>query len=315
MVRAAPGTQAPAPTPAAEAVVIVERATVFAAPARTAETLTFLFEREQVPVLGQSADGRYVQVWVDSALVGWVLRAQVEIAGGDLPVISDTDDAGLETPAAAPPDPMPTAGPSRTPRPTPTPGIVPSPAPSATFPPDFTPEPTAAVPPVLPGTPPPLTIALPEGWQSLDLVVPLWTFAGETDDVPLTIYFGPLPGGANGFIYLYWGFPNTVEPSGEYNLWADAVQILRGSLVGESCNLGVYAQEVFEVGGQPGVGAYYQASECEDESDTAGWFAALRVGEGSYAFFTAVEPWAALAEHRPTLEAALASVEFQLAED
>lgn len=316
-VGAAPGAQAPSPTPAAEARVIVERAVVFAAPDRAAATLTFLFERERVPVLGQSADGRFVQVMVDASLIGWVLSAQVEISGA-APAVPPPGAATLQpSPTPIPsateiPSATPSPSPSRTPRPTPTPGIIPSVTPSATFPPDFTPSPTVEVPPVLPGTPPPLTIALPEGWESLDLIVPLRTFVGEDRDVPLTIYFGALAEGVKGYIYLYWGFPNTLQPSGEYDLWADGVQILRGSLIGESCNLGVYAQQVFEIGGQQAVGAYYQAADCEDEDDTAGWFAALRVGEGSFAFYTAVEPWDALSTHRAALEAALASVEFQL---
>jgi len=314
-VRAAPGAQPP--TPAAEAVVIVGRATVFAAPERSAAALTFLFERERIPVLGRSADGRFVQVMVDGTLIGWVLSAQVEISGAP-PVVGlpgEAAPAASATPiptAARTPSATPTRSPSRTPRPTPTPGVVPSLAPSPTFPPDFTPSPTVETPPVLPGTPPPLTLALPAGWETLDLIVPLRTFAGDTYDVPLTIYFGALADGVKGFIYLYWGFPNTMQLSGDYDLWADAVQILRGSLIGESCNLGVYARQAFEVGGRAAVGAYYQAADCADEDDTAGWFAALRVGAGSFAFFTAVEPWDALTAHQNTLEAALASVEFQL---
>ena len=80
-----------------------------------------------------------------------------------------------------------------------------------------------------------------------------------------------------------------VDFDGELNLWADGVQILRGSLVGSSCNLGLDEQRTFSVGGHEGVGTYYAAVGCADETDTTGWFAALRMDEGSYAFFTAVE--------------------------
>jgi hypothetical protein len=164
---------------------------------------------------------------------------------------------------------------------------------------------------MLPGVPPPLEITLPDGWQAAHLVVPLRTFDDNLHDIPLTIYFGPLPGDASAFIYLYWGFPNTVDwVTGEFNLWADGVQLLRGSLVGETCNLGVYDQQTFMVGGLEGVGAYYQAADCEGESDTAGWFSTLRVNNGSFAFFVAVEPWEARTAQRDTLQAILDSVKF-----
>jgi hypothetical protein len=72
----------------------------------------------------------------------------------------------------------------------------------------------------------------------------------------------------------------------------------------------VYDQQTFNVGGQDGVGAFYQASECKDEQDTAGWFAALRVYNGSFAFYTAVEPWDTLSDQRQALQSILDSVEF-----
>ena len=307
---ASPPLQEPSPTPAAQAVIAVDRAVVFAAPERSAPPLTYLFERERVPVLGQSADGRFVQVFVDGTVEGWVLRAQVEIEGGDgaVPVIG----AASPTAARQAATPTPTPQVTRTPRASATATTAPSPAPSA-----IALSPTAAapidevdLPSVLPGTAPPLAITLPDDWQALDLLVPLRTFDGVHHSVPLSIYVGPLPGGATGYVYLYWGFPYTVEVTGAFNLWADGVQILRGSLVGDSCNLGLYEQQAFEIGDRQGVGAYYQASECGDETDTAGWFTALRVGRGHFAFYTAVEPWSSLAEHEDALQAILDSVEF-----
>ncbi len=136
------------------------------------------------------------------------------------------------------------------------------------------------------------------------------TFDGQTRSIPLTIYFGPLSDSVQGYIYLYWGFPNVVDFDGTFNLWADGVQILRGSLVGPSCNLGLDEQMTFSVGGHEGVGTYYAAVGCADETDTTGWFAALRVDQGSYAFFTAVEPFDALIAQRGALQAILDTVEF-----
>jgi hypothetical protein len=215
--------------------------------------------------------------------------------------------------------PTPTVTPFQ--MPTATPVILPTrtllptqtPAPEATLAPDVTAPatPQAQAPVMLPGVPPPLEITLPEGWETVHLVVPLRTFDNQMHDVPLTIYFGTLGGNVNAFIYLYWGFPNTVDwITGEYNLWADGVQILRGSLVGDTCNLGVYDQQTFMVGGLEGIGAYYQAADCQGENDTAGWFTTLRVYNGSFAFYVAVEPWDARTAQRDNLQAILDSVTF-----
>ncbi len=156
-----------------------------------------------------------------------------------------------------------------------------------------------------------LEITLPEGWETVHLVVPLRTFDDEMHDIPLTIYFGSLDDNVNAFIYLYWGFPNAVDwVTGEYNLWADGVQILRGSLIGDTCNLGVYDQQTFMVGGLEGVGAYYQAADCQGENDTAGWFTTVRVNNGTFAFYVAVEPWDARTAQHDNLQMILDSVTF-----
>ena len=302
--------QPPTPTISpVEAVIAVERAVVFPTPDRNAEPLTYLYERERAPVIGQSPDGVFLLVVVDDQQ-GWILRAQADISG-DIATVPVTGSLQPPTPtntlfpiASATPVIMPT----RTQVPTDTP------TPEATLAPDSTlpaATPQAQAPVMLPGVPPPLEITLPDGWETVDLTVPLRTFDNETHDVPMTIYFGPLDNNVNAFIYLYWGFPNTVDwVTGEYNLWADGVQILRGSLVGDTCNLGVYDQQTFMVGGQEGVGAYYQAADCQGENDTAGWFATVRVNSGTFAFYVAVEPWDARTAQRDNLQAILDSVTF-----
>jgi hypothetical protein len=309
--------QPPAPTASSpvEAVIAVERAVVFPTPDRNAEPLTYLYERERVPVLGQSPDALFLLVAVGD-LQGWILRVQADLSG-DLTAVPVIGDA-LPPPATLTPWPstptMPGVVPTRTPLPTRTPALTGGE--TGTFNPTPMPDVTGGEAlPLLPGVPPPLTITLPEAWETVNLVVPLHTFDDRTHDVPLTIYFGPLRGNVNAFIYLYWGFPNTVEvdwATGEqkYNLWADGVQILRGSLIGETCNLGVYDQQPFFVGGLEGVGAYYQAADCEGENDTAGWFTIVRVYNGTFAFYIAVEPWDARTAQRDTLQAILDSVAF-----
>jgi hypothetical protein len=64
------------------------------------------------------------------------------------------------------------------------------------------------------------------------------------------------------------------------------------------------------VGSQEGVGAFYQADKCQEEKDTSGWFVSMRVDNGSYAFYTAVEPWDALSDQRLFLQTILDSVVF-----
>ncbi len=317
---AGPAVQGATPRSPVLAQVIVERAFVFPTPDRNAQAVTYLFERERVPVLAQHPDGAFLLVAVDD-VYGWVLRVQVELAGdlAAVPQVASVDALPGANPTVTftPYQPPPASAATRVPFPSRTPLPTRTPDPAAT--PGPTPAPGTAEPgePVLiPGVPPPLDITLPDDWEAVDLVVPLRTFDDTLRDLPLTIYFGPLGRDVFGLIYVYWGFPNTVDwASGEYNLWADGVQILRGSLIGETCNLGVYDQQVFPVGGRDGVGANYQASECEQEADTAGWFAVLRAGEGTFAFYTAVEPWNALPEYRDDLQAILDTVVFEIPDE
>lgn len=327
------GTPAPTSTPTAAtpvAVIAVERAMVFPAPDRDAEPFTSLYERERVAVEGESPDGSFLRVTV-AGQMGWILRAQVEIEG-DLTLVTDAVtvqptatalamEAATEAPALtviwtptptvaaateiptrafiwtdtpSAPVPVPTlARPTRTPLPTRTPGG----------------EATASALPVEPGAPPPLDITLPEGWQAANMLVPFSSY-GDVRDMPLTIYAGPLDDGVRGIIYLFWDFPNVVSPNGDLNLWADGVQLLRGSLIGDACNLGVYEQQPFTVGGQSGVGAFYQADECQEQANAAGWFVALRIGSTSFAFYVAVEPLDAMPGQVAALQAILDTVVF-----
>ena len=306
------GAQARTPTPpgAVTALVTVERAYVFAMPDRSAPPLTYVYQREALPVLGQTASGIYLLVAVEG-LEGWVLAAQMEVSGdlAGVPVIESTRATPTVTLTITPFRASPTSA-LVTRAPLPTRNPIATARPATTPLPGGTVTPGAELLAVLPGTPPPLSIALPEGWDALDLEVPFNSFDGQTRSIPLTIFVGPLADGVQGYIYLYWGFPNVMTFDGKFNPWADGLQILRGSLVGSSCNLGLDQQKAFTVGGREAVGTYYAAVGCADERDTAGWFAVLRVDEGSYAFFTAVEPFDALAAQRGALQAILDTVEF-----
>jgi len=319
-VERTPGRAALTQTPAAQtAVIAVERAVVFPQPDRNAEPLTYLFEREQVIVRGQTADGTFWRVTVGDQ-DGWILAAQAERPpdAAPLPILLDTpaapgapdaDRTALPTLAASP-SAAAAARSTRTPEHTPTFTAFPPPDAAATTGTPGEPlTPTARA--VWPGTPPPLTLDLPQGWQSAHVLLPFRTLSAIRE-VPLSLYEGALPGGASGHLYLFWGFPNVTSPSGEINLWTDALQILRGSLVDQSCNLGIDLEpKLYTVGAHQATGSLFSAVDCEGEPDTAGYFAALQVEGGNYAFFFAVEPPSAFADQLPTLQAILDSVRFE----
>jgi len=316
---ASPTAISAAPSSTPRAVIAVERAQVFAQPDRNADPLTFLFEREQVPLRGQSADGTFWAVTVDGQ-EGWILAAQAELSGepAQLEVIDPAAGSTSATPSPEPTSTAATAAPVTTPTEpvTPRPSRTPTePAPtstarptSAAIVPDDAATPTEAR--IFPGTPPPLSLDLPAGWEAAHILLPFRTPV-SVSEVPLSLYEGPLSGGATGHLYLFWGFPNVTGPSGEIDLWTDALQILRGSLVDQSCNLGIDLDpKTYQVGAHEAVGSLFSAVECEGEPDTAGFFAALQVEGGNYAFFFAVEPPGAFADQFPALRAALESVRF-----
>ena len=86
--------QTPDPTAVpVEAMIVVTQAPVFPLPDRNAAPLTYLYERERVPVLGQSPDGVFLLVIVGDQQ-GWILLAQVEVSG-DLTAVPIVADACL----------------------------------------------------------------------------------------------------------------------------------------------------------------------------------------------------------------------------
>ena len=329
---ASPDPTEAAPSGPPSAVIAVERAIVFPQPDRSAEPLTYLFEREQVPVHGRSADGAFLAVTVDGR-EGWILAAQADLAGDPaaLEVIEPDEVAAASTPTVEPspgvtpeatseatPDASPTAPPTatRTPRPTLTPeDATPAPLTPTARPTSAAIEPPKAATPtqarIFPGTPPPLTLELPAGWQSAHILLPFRT-PMSVSEVPMSLYEGTMPGGASGHLFLFWGFQNVTGPSGEIDLWTDALQILRGSLIDPSCNLGIDLEpKTYTVGGHEAVGTLFSAVDCEGEPDTAGFFAALRIEGGNYAFFFTVEPPGAFADQFPALREVLTSVRFE----
>ncbi|MEP7285750.1 MAG: hypothetical protein ABI947_08280 [Chloroflexota bacterium] len=192
----------------------------------------------------------------------------------------------------------------------------------------FTPLPTQAA--LSPGIAPPLDIKLPDSWRGAYYVLPIRDALIQMS-MNMAIYKGPVKNGGIGTIVILWGFPSigpmpTIGPAGptptlapslatpmSYQmqlLWGDGLRLLQGTVVGLMCNVGRYEQLTFTVGGQPGVGAYYNVSKCPDEPDTAGWFVGLNQFGGNYLFYTYVEPIEAYNEGRGDLQKILDTVVF-----
>jgi len=167
--------------------------------------------------------------------------------------------------------------------------------------------------------PPPLTIDLPAGWGEEHIVLPVNSGIGIYN-VALSVYQGPLPEGMSGIIWIVWGFPDLVDisvPEEEFPMWAEGLQYLT-TLIHHACSqLVPYSdsRQDFTIGDQTAVGAYYAATECGEQTDMAGWFAALKVYNGNYAFYTGVEPVERTQDGLPYLQEILDSVEFFPPED
>jgi hypothetical protein len=164
------------------------------------------------------------------------------------------------------------------------------------------------------GTPPPLTLTLPDGWQQAHILVPV-TGTLASGDVRLAVYEGPLPDGLTGHIWIVWDFPNIIpfQPGQqvEISLWADSIQYLRGLLF-TGCNIGLFTDErrTYVMGGYEGEGTIYSAVNCEGASNIAGWFAAVRVNEENFAFYMGIEPADRVNEGIPHLQAVLDTLQF-----
>jgi hypothetical protein len=190
-----------------------------------------------------------------------------------------------------------------------------------------TPLPTQ--PSMLPGKPPPITIALPEGWAYSYQVIPISDqFIQATTN--LAIYQGPIRN-ATATIIVLWGFPAlspvptslplpgtaTVIPGTpapdlmERLLWANGLRLLQGTVVDITCNVGHYGLNPrLTVGGLPAVGENFSASQCQGEPETVGWFAGVNQNGISILFYAYIEPIELYNDARGDLQKILDSVTF-----
>lgn len=163
--------------------------------------------------------------------------------------------------------------------------------------------------------PPPLDIALPEGWQYGYNVLAL-NDVDAIQAVPVAVYTGPVTGGT-GTIVLLWGFPNItagnplMPDSGQVDLWVDGLRLLRLAVVEQGCNIGTDLRQTYRIGSQEAVGTQFAAVDCPELADTRGWFAGLQHENLNFVFFVYTEPIDALNPGRDALQSILDSVQFR----
>lgn len=199
--------------------------------------------------------------------------------------------------------------------PTPTSTLTASPVPTSTYtpmptttpPPTNTPPPTQTPAPITTvevimevdqgqEIPPPIRIVLPEGWSQQDYMHLYADIDGQYRLLPFTTYRGSVTGG-EGFILLLWAFENVVGPFGQsatINLYADGLRLLRLVVIEPTCLIGTDVERGFTVGDLPAVGAFFSAVNCQQTTDTRGWFAVLRQDGLNFAFYIYTEPLEAM---------------------
>ncbi|MDZ4769283.1 MAG: hypothetical protein SGJ24_09155, partial [Chloroflexota bacterium] len=167
---------------------------------------------------------------------------------------------------------------------------------------------------------PPITLTLPDGWQTgLDVLV--LQDIDAIRNIPFAVYTGAVSGGT-GTIVLLWGFPNllpasAVTLSGEIrpemlDLYLDGTRLLRVAVVEQGCNIGTDIRRSYSIGGLEAIGTGFAAVDCPQLTDTRGWFAGLRQYELNFVFYAFVEPIAAFDAAQADLQAILDTAQFAL---
>ena len=222
--------------------------------------------------------------------------------------------------------------PTITPSPVPTSTSTATPLPSPTLLPTVTtlPEPTALPTVVLEipqliegGTAPPFDIALPDGWQTQNLIFTVPDVDGTLRPTQLTLYTGPVSGGT-GTVVALWGFPNFINtspfvapgtPTPAPNLWSDGLRLFHTAMVDRGCNSGTDLQRTYRIGNREGSGTQFAIVDCPESPDTRGWFAGLQEQGLNFVFFVYTEPIEAMNVADEELQAILDSVRFRVTEE
>ncbi len=211
------------------------------------------------------------------SIVGFIALLLAACTGGTPPT---------DTPPTEPPTLVPTATnlPTLQPSITPEPSIVPT----ETF------IPVTVESLLGEEIPPPINISVPEGWLSGTDALLLADLDGRLRSIPVAIYTGPVTGGT-GYIVLFWGFPNLAPIGAEnsdmdYLMWTEGLRLFRMAVVEDDCNPGTDLQNTFPVGDRMGSGTRFAIVDCPTTPDASGWFTALQVQGGNFAFYNFIEP-------------------------
>lgn len=165
--------------------------------------------------------------------------------------------------------------------------------------------------------PPPLDIALPDGWAfGYDAVV-----LRDLDGLriyPVAIYQGAVTGGI-GNIVVVWGFApiaagNPLTGVAEVNLWGDGLRLWRLLITEIGCVVGTDLQRDYVIGGRPAVGTQVSVVQCPEEPDAAGWFGGLNVDGINFLFYAFTDTQAILGPAADELQAILDTVVFRVDE-
>lgn len=149
--------------------------------------------------------------------------------------------------------------------------------------------------------PPPLTITLPENWQTvLTDVQVLPDVDSEIRGFPIEVYHGAVTGGT-ATIVLYWGFPNlnlassaviAADAQGmavQADIWSDGLRLLNLAVVEQGCTVGTDLRRTYRIGLLSGVGTQFSAVNCPELPPTRGWFVAVQEKGLNFVFYVYVE--------------------------
>lgn len=244
-------------------------------------------------------------------LIGLVLLLAACDALSPAPTAPPTPTATLTLVPTATPTDLPTAAPTAT--------ATPEPSPQA----DVTPT-DEFVPLIITDIQAPITLALPEDWETLTdrSSLPLPEASGFSM-VPFAAYRGPVTGGT-GYITLFWGFTNVAPAfpaeggTVPVNLWADGLRLLLFALLEPDCNVGRDPEpSLYRVGDGDAIGSGFWAVDCGASSvdddiqpspDVQGWFAGFQEDGLNFMFYAYVEPREAIVSAQADLQAILDTV-------
>ncbi len=298
-------------------------APIYAAPDSTSEIIRMAGTTETLEVVfvtNYTFETRYFGVRLVEGF-GWIDERDFQVLGDIQTLTPVTIGTPVPTQSEAQPSsfpPTPTVAPTNSSAATSTRStLMPTTiARAATNTPSSVFQPTQTLTPTIVGIqpidPPPLTLTLPNGWESEHVQVPI-SSAFDNDSLNLSLYEGPLTNAERGYIWVLWRFDVLLDETGELSLWPNALLYLRSFLF-RGCNIGVYPDQrrEYAIGDRIGSGTIYSAVGCgPDAPDVAGWLITLSVGDENYLFYIGISPAENVSLARDEMQAILNSIRFE----